>query len=117
MKQRSASLHAKYMIVLVLAFAGAFSYGSHAAWSLALGGGIGVLNLTVLERSVRGLLSLQSSAPAAQLVLVLRTVVLFVAVSYVLAATPVQPLPFLGGLLAIVPATIWHGLSAPPARS
>ncbi len=117
MKQRSASLHAKYMFVLVLAFAGAISYGFHAAWSLALGGAIGLLNLTVLERSVRGFLSLRGSAPATKLVLVLRTVLLFVAVSYVLAATPVEPLAFLAGLLAIVPAALWHGWSAPPARS
>ena len=117
MKQRSASLQAKHAIVLVLAFAVAISYGCGAAWSLALGGGIGTLNLTVLERSVRGFLSLRSSAPAAQLVLVLRLVVLFTAVGTVLVATPVQPLAFLAGLFAIVPAALWHGLTAPPARS
>jgi len=116
-KRRSASLHAKYMIVLVLAFAGAISYGFHAAWSLALGGGIGLLNLTVLERSVRAVLSLQSSAPAAQLVLVLRTAVLLAAVAYVLSATPALPVPFLAGLLAIVPALLWHGLTPPSAQS
>jgi hypothetical protein len=116
-KQRSASLHTKYLIVLALAFAGAISYGFHAAWSLALGGGIGLVNLMVLERSVRGLLSLQSSAPAAQLVLVLRAALLLTAVGYVLTATPAQPLAFLTGLFAIVPAALWHGLTPPPARS
>jgi len=117
-KQRSPSLHTKYLIVLVLAFAGAISYGFHAAWSLALGGGIGLVNLMVLERSVRGLLSLQTSAPAAApLVLVLRAALLLAAVGYVLTATPAQPLAFLAGLLAIVPALLWHGLTPPSAQS
>jgi hypothetical protein len=116
-KQRSASLQTKYLIVLVLAFVGAISYGFHAAWSLALGGGIGLVNLTVLERSVRAVLSLQTSAPAAQLLLVLRAALLLAAIGYVLTATPAQPIPFLAGLFAIVPAALWHGLTPPPARS
>ena len=115
MKQRSASLHAKYLIVLALAFAGAISYGFHAAWSLALGGGIQVLNLAVLERSVRAVLAAGSGsgslAPIAQLVLFLRTVLFFTAVIYVLKFTSVQPLAFLAGLLVIVPAALWYGLA------
>jgi hypothetical protein len=31
-------------------------------------------------------------------------------------ATHVQPLAFLAGLLAVVPALIWHGLTAPVPR-
>ena len=120
MRQRSASLHAKYWIVLALAIAGAIPYGCDAIWSLALGGGIQVLNLTVLERSVRAVLSAPRGAgsgqPVAQLTLILRTTLFFTAVIYVLAVVPVQPLAFLAGLFAIVPAALWHGLSA-PARS
>jgi hypothetical protein len=115
LKQRSASLHAKYSIVLALAFAGAISYGFHAAWSLALGGVIQVLNLAILERSVRAVLSAGGGtgnlAPIAQLVLFLRTVLFFTAVIYVLTSTSVQPLAFLAGLLVIVPAVLWHGLA------
>ncbi len=121
MRQRSASLHAKYAITLTLAFAGGFSYGCHAAWSLALGGGIQVLNLTALERSVRAVLTADhgagSGVPIAQLALFLRTLVFFVAVAYVLAVVPVQPLAFLAGLLAVVPALIWHGLTTSGAQS
>jgi ATP synthase I chain len=113
-------LHAKYLIVLALAFAGSFSYGFHAAWSLALGGAIQVLNLAVLERSVRALLSAGGEtgnlAPVAQLALLLRTVLFFTAVIYVLTFTSVRPLAFLAGLLVIVPAAVWHGL-APSASA
>ena len=121
MKQRSASLHAKYTIVLALAFAGAIPYGCLAAWSLALGGGIQVLNLTALERSVRAVLfagrARGNAAPVAHAALLLRALLFFVAVTYVLVAVPVQPIAFLAGLLTIVPAVLWHGLAAPAPRS
>jgi len=114
-------LHAKYLIVLALAIAGAIPYGCHAAWSTALGGGIQVLNLSVLERSVRAVLSTGGGAsgvaPVAQLALFLRTLLFFTAVIYVLAVVPVQPLAFLVGLLAVVPAVIWHGLAPNASRS
>jgi len=120
-KQRSASLHAKYLIVLALAIAGGIPYGCHAAGSLALGGGIQVLNLTALERSVRAVVSegrgAQRAAPIVQLALFLRTLLFFVAVIFVLAAVPVQPIAFLAGLLTVVPAVIWHGLTASALRS
>jgi hypothetical protein len=45
--------------------------------------------------------------------LVARTVLFFTAVIYVLAFTQAMPLPFLAGLLAIVPAALWHGLATP----
>lgn len=114
MSRRSASLHAKYLIVLALAIAGAIPYGCDAAWSAAAGGGIQLLNLSVLERGVRAAFSTGAADQAtaiAQVMLVLRTVLFFTAVIYVLAATPVLPLAFLAGLLAIVPAAIWHGLT------
>jgi len=121
LKQRSASLHAKYLIVLALAFAVGFPYGCHAAWSLALGGGIQVLNLTALERSVRAALSAGrasgNAAPVAQLALFLRALLFFVAVAFVLVAVPVQPIAFLAGLLTVVPAVLWHGLAASTPRS
>jgi hypothetical protein len=113
---RSASLHAKHLFVLALAIAGAIPYGLHAVGSLAAGGGIQVLNLTVLERSVRARLGAGAAAPAAQVLLALRLLLFFVAVAWVLVATNVQPLAFLVGLLAVVPALIWHGLTAPAAR-
>lgn len=118
MKQRSASLHAKYVIVLALAITGAIPYGCHAVWSTALGGGIQLLNLSLLERGVRAVLSAGAAsggaATLAQVTLVVRTVLFFTAVIYVLTFTPAQPLAFLAGLLVIVPAAIWHGLTAKP---
>jgi uncharacterized membrane protein YhhN len=48
---------------------------------------------------------------------VLRAALLLAAVGYVLTATPAQPLAFLAGLLAIVPALLWHGLTPPSAQS
>jgi hypothetical protein len=116
LKLRSASLHTKHLLLLALAIAGTIPYGFHAVGSLAAGGGIQVLNLTVLERSVRALLGAGAAAPAAQLVLALRLLLFFAAVAYVLFATHVQPLAFLAGLLAVVPALIWHGLTAPVPR-
>jgi hypothetical protein len=86
LNQRSASLHAKYLIVLALAIAGAIPYGCHAVWSLALGGGIQLLNLDLLSRSVRAVLSAGrasgNAAALAQLTLVFRTVLFFTAVVY-----------------------------------
>lgn len=117
MNKRSASLHAKYLIVLALAIAGAIPYGCHAVWSLALGGGIQLLNLSLLQRSVRAVLSTGgaagNAATLAQVTLVVRTVLFFTAVIYVLTRTNALPLPFLAGLLVIVPAALWHGLAGP----
>lgn len=78
------------------------------------------MNLGVLERSVRAVLSTGGGAGNAatllQLSLVLRTVLFFTAVIYVLTFTPVQPLAFLAGLLAVVPAVLWHGLTQAPQQ-
>jgi hypothetical protein len=52
-----------------------------------------------------------------QTLLALRLVLFFTAVAFVLFATPVQPIAFLIGLLAVVPALVWHGLTAPAART
>ncbi len=81
-----------------------------------MGGGIQLLNLDLLSRSVRAVLTAggasANAATLAQLTLVIRTVLFFTAVIYVLTQTSAQPLPFLVGLLAIVPAGFWHGLTA-----
>jgi hypothetical protein len=75
------------------------------------------LNLSLLERGVRAVLSVGAAsgnaATLAQVTLLVRTVLFFTAVIYVLALTPTQPLPFLAGLLVIVPAALWHGLARP----
>ena len=85
-----------------------------------MGGGIQLLNLSLLARGVRAVLSAGaasgSAVTLAQVTLVVRTVLFFTAVIYVLTFTPAQPLAFLAGLLVIVPAALWHGLT-PPAQA
>jgi len=97
-------------VVLALAIAGAIPYGCHAVWSLALAGGIQVVNLAVTERSVRLVLAAGPSGFAAQGVLFLRLLVVLAAVFLALKAGA-EPVPFALGLLAIVPAALWHGLA------
>ena len=116
MKQRSASLHAKYLIVLALAIAGAIPYGCHAVLSLALGGGIQVLNLAVLERSVRAALAGQAGG-LATLFLFSRMLLVLFAVGLLLARGGVAPVPFLVGLVALIPAAIWFSLEKASERS
>ena len=111
MSLRSASLQAKHAALLALAIAGAIPYGTHAVWSLALAGGIQVLNLAVLERSVRLAVTEHGSAPAARVVLMLRLLILFAAVFLALRPLRADPIPFFVGLCLVVPATLWHGLS------
>ena len=111
MRVRSASLQAKHAALLAVAIAGAIPYGWHAVWSLALAGGIQVLNLAVLERSVRLVVAEHGSAPAARLFLLLRLLIVMGAVLLALGPLEVARGPFLAGLLLVVPATFWHGLS------
>lgn len=117
MKRRSASLQARHALVLLLAIAGAIPYGCHAVWSLVLGGGVQVLNVAILERSVR--LALGGGLPGAAIWLVLfaRMLLLFAAVLVLLGRVGVSPLPFTIGLFAILPAGLWHGLALSAARS
>jgi hypothetical protein len=86
----------------------------HAAGSLLAGGGIQALNLKALERSVRLVLGWSKARPGAMgaVALVARTLLFFLAVFSVLAATPVHVPGFAVGLLLAVPASLWHGLSA-----
>jgi hypothetical protein len=85
----------------------------HAAGSLLAGGGIQALNLKALELSVRLVLGL--SAPrlgaAGAAAVLLRGLLFFLAVFWVLVATPVHVLGFGAGLILAVPASIWQGFS------
>jgi hypothetical protein len=101
-------LQARHGLVLLLAIAGAIPYGCHAVFSLAVGGGIQVLNLAVLERSVRVALAGQAGG-VATLFLFSRLLLLLTAVGLLLTRGGVAPLPFVVGLLALIPATLWFG--------
>ena len=109
--RRNPSLQAKHTLLLAVAIAGAIPYGWHAVWSLALAGGIQVVNLAVLEGSVRLVIGGKVARPAAQLALFLRLLLLCAAVYVLLGHSGVAPLPFTVGLLAVVPAALWHGAS------
>ena len=91
MKLRSASLQAVHAGLLALAMAGAIPYGWHAVWSLALAGGIQVLNLAVLERSVRLVVAGHGSAPIARMFFMLRLVLVLGAVLLALGPLGVAP--------------------------
>jgi hypothetical protein len=86
----------------------------HAAGSLLAGGGIQALNLKSLELSVRLVLGLRAARSGAMGAagLVLRTLLFFLAVFWVLGVTSVHVPGFAVGLLLAAPASIWHGLSA-----
>ena len=111
MRLRSASLQAKHALVLALAIAGAIPYGCHAVWSLALAGGIQVVNLAVTERSVRLVLAARPAAFAAQALFLLRMLLVLAATFLAIRGAGAGPVPFALGLLAIVPAALWHGLA------
>lgn len=115
MRLRNASLQARHGLVLLLAITGAIPYGCHAVLSLAVGGGIQVLNLAVMERSVRAALAGQASG-LATLVLFLRFVLVFLAVALVLMRGGVAPVAFLAGLFALIPAAVWFGLDRAAAE-
>ena len=110
MRIRSASLQAVHAGLLALALAGAIPYGWHAVWSLALAGGIQVLNLGVLERSVRLVVAEHGSAPIARMFFMLRLVLVMGAVLLALGPLGVARVPFVAGLLLVIPAVFWHGL-------
>ena len=80
-----------------------------------MGGGIQVLNLAVLERSVRVVLAGQSGGLARALLLG-RFLLVVAAVALLLANRTVAPLPFLIGLSALVPAAIWFGFDSAGRR-
>lgn len=114
----SPALHVRHAVCLALALLLAMSYGWRAVFSLAIGGGIQIVNLVGLERSVRSLLSLASArrGRAVQVLLAARFLVLIAAVGLALWKLPIDPLAFAVGLSALVPAVIWHGLATTPDR-
>jgi hypothetical protein len=109
--RRSASLQAKHAFLLALAIGGAIPYGCHAVWSLALAGGIQVLNVAVTTRSVRLVLAEPGAGQAARLVFMLRLLAVLTAIVLCVGPLGAKPVPFAVGLLMIVPAALWHGLS------
>ncbi|MFQ5697061.1 MAG: hypothetical protein ACE5IL_02110 [Myxococcota bacterium] len=106
------TLQRKNALLAALAVLGSIPYGVPAVASVALGGGIQIVNLRVLERSVRmWVLSgeARSSVPA-QVFMIARFLLLLAAVGAALALLPVRPLWLLLGLGTLVPAALWHGL-------
>ena len=86
----------------------------HAAGSLLAGGGIQVLNLKALERSVRLILGRGKAGTGVSgaIVVTTRTLLFFLVVFWVLVAAPVHVPGFAIGLLLAVPASIWQGFGA-----
>jgi hypothetical protein len=109
--RRNPSLQAKHALLLSVAIAGAIPYGWLAVWSLALAGGIQVVNLAVLEGSVRLVIGGRVARSATQGVLFLRLLLLGAAVLAALGPLRAAPIPFVVGLLVIVPAALWQGAS------
>ncbi len=104
------SLHTKNALILVLFLGAAAPFGWAALMSVAIGGGIQLVNLRGLERSVGGML--RSAGGLLQALLALRLLLLLGLVGIVLATLPVQPLAFALGLSTVVPAVLWHGLTS-----
>jgi len=69
------------------------------------------VNLAVTERSVRLVFAVPGAGPAARSIFLLRFFAVVAAVVLALRTTDVAPIPFVIGLLVIVPAALWHGLS------
>ncbi len=116
------SLTGKHFLVLAVALLASFPYGWRASASLALGGGIQLVNLKALERSVASLLGLASSwsqGPDTQLalglrfgaglLLQLRWLLLVGLVAAILLVLPVDPIALLTGLSTAAAAVLWHG--------
>jgi hypothetical protein len=107
-------LWAKHAVVLALALAATIPYGWSAVASLGLGGGIQIVNLRGLERSVSALVHLSGARqPAAvQALLALRLVLVIAIVGACLIALRPEVIPFVIGLSTVVPAVLWQGLEA-----
>ena len=112
------TLPQKHFFVLAVAFVASFPYGWRASASVALGGGIQVVNLKALERSVASLLGLASGRPlgrglrlGATLLLQARWLILLGVVAAVLITLPVNPIALLVGLSTAAAAVLWHGFA------
>ena len=105
--------------MLTAALLGAAPFGWRAVASLALGGGMQVVNLRGLERSVRGMLGVaaRGQTSGARALVTVRWVLLLGAVALALTTLPLQPIAFLGGLSTAVPAVIWHGFATAGSRA
>ena len=106
------SLHTKNALVLALFLGVAAPFGWTALISVAIGGGMQVVNLRGLERSVRGMLRTSGLGGLLHGLLALRLLLLLALVGIVLVTLPVQPLAFALGLFTVVPAVLWHGLTS-----
>ncbi len=111
MRGRLVSLHTKNALMLALFLGAAAPFGWSALMSVAIGGGIEVVNLRGLERSVGGLLRTGGGGGFLQALLALRLLLLLALVGVVLVTLPVEPLAFVLGLSSVVPAVLWHGLT------
>jgi hypothetical protein len=115
-----ATLPAKHLLVLAVALVASFPYGWRASASLALGGGIQIVNLRALERSVAKLLDFASSGRqlgvglrlGASLAVQLRWVLVLGLVGIILLTLPVDPIALLIGLSTVVVAVLWHGFAS-----
>ena len=108
------TVHSRNAWVLALALLAASPFGWRVLASLLLGGGIQIVNLRGLERSVLWLTRTPDQgrpAAGARAFLRLRLGLLLGVVAAVLLAVPVEPFAFVAGLSTVVPAVIWHGLS------
>ncbi len=112
MRGRSVSLHTKNALVLTLFLGTAAPFGWTALISVAIGGGMQVVNLRGLERSVGGMLRTSGVGGLLHALLALRLLLLLALVGIVLVTLPVQPLAFALGLSTVVPAVLWHGLTS-----
>ena len=116
MREIAVSVQYRNAQVFMLAALGALPFGWRAVVSVGLGGGIQIVNLRGLERSVTGMLRLaaQGQQRGFQALLALRLVLLLGLVGAVLLTTPVEPIAFVVGLSTAVPAAIWYGLASAP---
>ena len=69
------------------------------------------MNVAVTTRSVRLVVAQPVAASAAHLAFMLRLLAVLAAIFLALHVLGAAPIPFAVGLLAIVPAALWHGLS------
>ncbi len=112
MRDKRVSLHTKNAVILAVFLGAAAPFGWSALASVSIGGGIQVVNLRGLERSVGGMLSRAGGRASSglQVMLALRLLLLLGLVGVVLVTLPVHPIAFVVGLSSVVPAVLWHGL-------
>ncbi len=115
-RERLGSLQAKHALLLGLAFCASIPYGMHAAASLLVGGGIQILNLRALERSVRLITGRQIAGPVGLALAMARFVLLVLLVFLLLWVSSLHRLALGIGLLLVVPAALWHGLDTAQSK-